>query len=447
MEFVNNKEMLREMATNAIALARQNGADEAEASVSESVGFDAQVRQGNLDSLDINRGLGLSVSVYINHSSGSASVGQLNSKALKTAVDKAISIARASQADPCAGLADKQLMATEFLDLSLYHQWEIEPEQAIKLARHCEEASWAADPSISRQKSSGGNVSTSATQEAYANSHGFCVVDAQTTHSVSCGATAEKDGAMEQDGWGDCKRIPAQLMDAADIGQEAGERAAKRLGGRKIPATTAAVLYQAPVSHSLIKHLVSAASGSALYHRTSWLMDKLQTSVCAEHINIREEPHRVGELHSDSCDGDGVATKPRDIVKDGVWLGCFLSAYSARRLGMQSTANAGGAHNLEVTGNTMPIADILKTMRRGLVITDLMGQGANTVTGDYSRGASGFWVEDGEIIHPVNEVTIAGNLKDMLANISAIGDDVMRRGLVKCGSVLIPNMAIGGNQS
>lgn len=446
MEFINKQDILREMAVKAVSLACKQGADEAEASASESAGFEAQVRVGVLDDLEINRGQGLSVTVFINHSSGSAGISRLDSKALQTAVDKAITIARASAADPCAGLADKELMAHEFPDLSLYHPWDITPENAITLARKCEESSWAAHPAVSRKKSVGATVSTSATQEAYANSHGFCAVDEETTHAISCGALAEKDGAMEQDGWDDCKRTPEQLKDAVGIGHTAGERAAKRLGGRKISATRAAVLFQAPAAHSLIGHLVGAASGGALYHRTSWLSDKLETSVCSAHINIREEPYRAGELHSDSYDDDGVATKSRDIVKNGVWLGCFLSAYSARRLGMKSTGNAGGAHNLEVSGETMPYEQIIKTIKRGLIVTDLMGQGVNGVTGDYSRGAAGFWVENGEIVHPASELTIAGNLCDMLKNIAAVGDDDMRRGLVKCGSILIPDMAIGGNQ-
>ena len=444
MEFSYPRETLKNIATDAVSLAMKNGADAAEAGAGESTGMEVEVRGGVLEGAHTSHEQGLSVTVYVKGGEGTASVGRLTAEAIKTAVLKALSIARQSAADPCAGLADKELMATKFADLSLYHPCDLSADAAFSRARICEEGAWAAHPHINRQKSEA-SVSTNASQDAYANSHGFCAAEAATVHSVSCAAIAEKDGQMERDGWSESRRNISQLPDDAEIGEKAGNYASRRLGGKKVATGRAGVLFLAPVSHSLIFHLLGAASGSALYHKTSWLLGRLEQQVCAPHLQIHERPHLPGEMHSANFDSDGMATGERTIVENGVWRGCFLSAYSARRLNMSPTANAGGAHNLEVCGNTLSLSDMIKTLGRGLMVTDLMGQCINPVTGDYSRGAAGFWVENGEIVHPVSEATIAGNLLQMLPNITALGDDVMRRGLVQCGSILIPDLAIGGD--
>jgi PmbA protein len=278
----------------------------------------------------------------------------------------------------------------------------------------------------------------------YANSHGFCEIEQETAHTISCTAIAEKDGQMERDGWSETRRQSSQLPLATAIGRDGGERAARRLGGKTIRAGRVNVLFQAPISHSLIYHLLGAASGGALYHKTSWLLNKLNEQVCAPHINISENPHLLGKMRSANYDNEGVATCPRTVVENGIWNGRFLSSYSARRLNTQTTGNAGGAHNLEVTGHTLNNVDMRQALGTGLIVTELMGQGVNSVNGDYSRGAAGFWVENGTIVHPVSEATIAGNLLQMLPTIVAIGDDAMNRGLVLCGSILIPNLTVGG---
>lgn len=445
MEFTCEREALKNIAAEAVALAMKNGADAAEASASENTDMEVEVRGGKMEGTHMSHEQGLSVTVYVKGGEGAAGVGQLTAAAVKTAVEKALVIARQSAADPCAGLADKELMATdtEFADLSLYHPWDFSVDTAFARACACEESAWAAHPCINRQKSEA-SVSTGASQGAYANSHGFCAAEAATVHSLGCVAIAEKDGQMERDGWSESRRQMEQLPADSEIGQKAGTYAGRRLGGKKIATCRANVLFLAPASHSLIFHLLGAASGGALYHKTSWLLGRLEQPVCAPHLQIHERPRLPGEMRSANFDNDGVATCERIIVEDGVWRGCFLSAYSARRLNMRTTANAGGAHNLEVSGATLNQKDIMKALGTGLIVTDLMGQCINPVTGDYSRGATGFWVENGEIVHPVSEATVAGNLLEMLPNIVALGDDVMRHGLVKCGSILIPDLALGG---
>ena len=443
MKFFHQQETLQSLAAEAVRLAMHNGADAAEAEAAESNGIEVESRGGAMDGTQISRTHGITVTVYADGGEGSAAAGDLSAAAVKTAVEKALIIAQKSAADPFAGLADKALMATEFPDLALYHPHDISADDAFARARECEESAWAAHPHISRHKTEAA-FSASASQSGYANSHGFCVGESATAYSVSCAAIAEKDGQMERDGWSETRRDCAALPPAANVGTKAGEFAGKRLGGQKIRSCRANILFLAPVSHSLIHHLISAASGGALYQKTSWLLDKMDEMVCAPHLNIVERPHLRGEMRSAAFDDEGVATTERPIVQNGVWRGRFLGAYSARRLGVQTTGNAGGAHNLEVSGETLPMSKLMTMLGSGLIVTDLMGRGINPVNGDYSRGAAGFWVENGEIAYPVSEATIAGNLLRMLPSIAALGDDVMRRGLIQCGSVLIPDLMVGG---
>ena len=437
---------LQQIAADATRLAIKAGADQAQATASEDAGMDVSVRAGKLEEADFGREQELSLTAFCKGGTGAASVGALSPAALQEAASRAVAIAKASAADPFSGLAQPDEMAGEIENLDLFHPWEMETEEAIALARRGEEAA-AQLPHINRQKSDGASVSTHVSVAAYANSHGFCAGVKSATHSIGAGALAQKDGEMQQDGWSETARNPAQLPTPEEIGKKAGERAAQLLGGGKVKNCRAPVLFLPPASHSLMYHLAAAASGGALYRNMSWLLQKWQKPVLPAGFALLERPRLPGLLRSACFDSDGVATQTREVVADGVWRGRFLSAYSARRLKTKSTGNAGGAHNLQLqVAKTTPAAQLQKTMGRGLVVVALMGQGANTVTGDYSRGAAGFWVEGGEIAHPATEVTIAGNLADMLKNIAAVGDDDMRRGGMCCGSLLLPNMTIGGNQ-
>ncbi len=444
--FTNSQERLCETVEAMVKKAKKLGACEAEANASEGIGLDVSVRCGNLDGMEINREQGISISVLINGANGVASVGDLNPSVCDEAVEKAIAIARASFPDKYAGLADASLMATEFPDLSLYYPWDIDSEKAIELAKQCEQASWSVADSVSKDKSDGAGVASNASQVAYANSHGFVASKKSTSHSIHCGAVAVSDnGEMERDGWSESERCATDLPSSDFIGNKAGHLASIRLGGKKIADCRANVLFQAPVAHSFIGHLVGAASGGSLYRKTSFLADKLGDSIFPTHFSLRESPHLPKRFGSRSYDSDGVATQSRQIVTNGVWEGCFLSAYSARRLGMTSTGNAGGAHNLEVQAMIEPMDKLMKMIGSGLLVTDLMGQGVNNLTGDYSRGAAGFWVENGSIAYPVSGITIAGNLLTMLPSIIAMGDDAIWQGKTHCGSLLIPDLIIGGN--
>lgn len=444
--FIYSNDQLAETVETMVKKAKKMGADQVEVNANENVGLEVSVRGGHLDRMEINREQGISISVLMNGASGVATVGDLNPVLCAEAIEKAIAIARATHPDPHSGLADASLMATDFPDLSLYHPWDIDAEKAISLASECEEASWAVNESVSKDKSDGAGVSSSASQSAYANSHGFVAAKQSTTHSINCGAVAvASNGEMERDGWSESERSATDLPLPEKIGQKAGHLASIRLGGKKIPDGQANVLFQTPVARSLIGHFVQAASGGALYRNTSWLVGRLGETIFPAHFSLQESPHLPKRFGSRAYDSDGVATQSRRVVANGVWEGAFLSAYSARRLGMTTTGNANGSHNLEVQATIEPISQLMKMVGTGLFITDLMGQGVNSITGDYSRGAAGFWLEDGNIAYPVSGITIAGNLTTMLQSIVAMGDDADWHGKTHCGSLLIPDLIIGGN--
>ena len=447
MQFFYDADDLKTMAAKAVRMAQKAGATACEARIGEDYHKEIRVRCRRLDGAESSSELGVSVCVYDGKRKGAASVGELSAAAMQLAVSRALALARESAADVCFGLADGALMAREFRQLALYHPHSLSDDDAFDMAGRCEEAAFAADGKISKDKSEGASVYTAASQSVYANSHGFCAAEQTTMHGISCTALAEQNGAMEQDGWSDSARKFEDLPSPESIGTTAGQLAAARLGGKRLKSAQVPVLFRAPVSHSLILHLVRAASGGALYRNLSWLaVDELnKRQVCAPHLNVIENPFLLGGFRSGNFDGEGVALQKRDIVGDGIWRGCFLGSYTARRLKMQTTGNAGGAHNLIVSGRQLPFGALLREMGRGFLVCDLMGSTINPVTGDYSRGASGFWVEGGEIIHPVNEATIAGNVCDILNNIVALGDDDnRRRGAVKCGSVLVDGMTVGG---
>ena len=434
---------LREIASDILKYAAKRGASDCATDVSEGFGQSIAVRHGEVDTIEYNRDKGVGVTVYLGQQRGYASTSDFSKKAIRATVDAALSIARFTAPDPCAGLADAALMAKDCPDLDLFHPWNIEIDEAIALARRCEDAAFAVSPEISN--SEGAQTSIQQAQFASANSHGFLGGYATSRHGLSCSVIAGKDDAMQREYWYDARRDAAELMSPEAIGRLAGERALARLGARKIATCEVPVVFEAPLAVSLLGNFVHAVSGGALYRKSSFLLDSLGQQVFSPVVSIAERPHQPRAFGSTAFDSDGVATRDREVVIDGVLQGYFLSTYSARKLGMETTANAGGSHNLRVNAGDKDLAGLLRQMGRGLLVTELLGHGVNYVTGDYSRGAAGFWVEDGVIQHAVEEITIAGNLREMFGNVVAVGNDALPRGAKHCGSLLIERMKIAGH--
>jgi PmbA protein len=441
-EFTYSADTLRQIARDVLDYARERGATAAETEVSEGFGQSVTVRCGEVENIEYNRDKGVGVSVYFGNQRGHASTSDFSMQALRDTVDAALSIARLTASDEFAGLADVDLLAKETPELDLYHPWSIDVEQAIEIAHTCEEAAFAADPKVSN--SEGASVSVQQSHFAYGNSNGFLGGYPSSRHSIVCAVIAGKGDAMQRDDWHTTARSAADLDTAAGVGHRAGQRAARRVGARKVSTTRVPVLFEAPVACGLLGHFVAAVSGGSLYRKSSFLLDSMGKQVFSPLVQIRDRPHILKGLASSPFDDEGVATRTRDIVQNGLLQGYFLGSYSARKLGMRSTGNAGGNHNLGIDSTDGDLPALLKTMGKGLLVTDLLGQGVNMVTGDYSRGAAGFWVENGEISHPVQEITVAGNLKHMFRNIVAIGSDVIVRGSRQSGSVLIEEMTVAG---
>ena len=433
---------LQEIAADILKFARKGGASACELDISEGFGQSVSVRMGAVDTIEYNRDKGVEITVYLGQRSGQASTSDFSRTALKAAVNAALSIARFTAPDPCAGLADKASMARECPDLDLFHPWNIEVNDAIELARRCEEAAFAVDRSI--RNSEGANVSTHQSHFVSANSLGFMGGFSSTRHGLSCAVIAGEGDAMQREYWHDARRDATELLCVEDLGRIAGERALARLGAKKIRTRQVPVIFEAPLAVGLVGNFVQAASGGALYRRSSFLLDTLGQQVFSPVIHISERPHLKKAFGATWFDSDGVATHEREVVADGVLQGYFLSTYSARKLGLQTTGNAGGSHNLRVKAGEDDLGALLRKMDKGLLVTELLGHGINYVTGDYSRGAVGFWIEKGKIKHPVQEITIAGNLRDMFRNIVAVGNDALARGAKHCGSILIENMKIAG---
>jgi PmbA protein len=433
---------LREIAADVLQYARAQGASAAEAEVSEGVGQTVTVRCGEVETIEYNRDKGIGVSVYFGKRRGHASTSDFSSQAVRATVDAAVSIARFTASDDYAGLADEALLAREIPDLDLFHPWNLLVEDAIEMAQTCESAAF--DVSKKIDNSEGATVSSQHSHFAYGNSLGFLSGYPSSQHWISCAVIAGKGDAMQRDDWYSSARDASRLDAPALIGRTAGERAVRRLGAKKISTMQVPVLFEAPVAASLIGHFVSAVSGGSLYRKSSFLLDSLGKEIFAPWIRITEDPHIRGAMASGPFDEEGVATKQRSVVEGGVVQGYFLGSYSARKLGMQTTGNAGGCHNLLLADSGEDFAALLRKMGRGLLVTELMGQGINMVTGDYSRGAAGFWVENGEITHAVEEITIAGNLKDIFRGIIGAGTDVLSRGSKHCGSILIDRMTVAG---
>ncbi len=434
--------ILSEMASEVLARCTALGARQAEVGVSEDRGLDVGVRMGDVETLQYRRDRGLSLTVYFGQRKGSASTADFDPDSIATTIEQACAIARYTEEDDCAGLADAALMAKAAPDLDLWHPWDIDADAAIELALRCEAAGRDADPRISN--SEGANVGSGRSLSVYANSHGFVGAERSTSHSMSCSFIAGSGDGMQRDYWYDAACAASDLATAESIGVEAAKRTLARLEPRSVKTGDYPVLFAADVSRSLLGGLIGAVSGGAQYRKASFLLDAVGKRVLPVGVDLVERPHILRGHRSAAFDDEGVATMDRPLVTDGVLQRYVLGSYSARKLGLVSTANAGGIHNLDVTVSEETLATLMRGMRRGLLVTELMGQGANTLTGDYSRGAAGFWIEGGEIAYPVDELTIAANLRDMLLGIEAIGSDVDSRSHIQCGSILIGNMTVAG---
>ncbi len=440
--FSFSQDNLKTIAEDILKFARKRGATACEVDVSEGFGQSVSVRRDEVDTIEYNRDKGVGVTIYDGQKRGYASTSDFSKDALKATVDAAVSIARFTAPDPAAGLPDEALLAKSFPDFDLYHPWKLSTEEAIELARRSERAAFAVSPEI--RNSDGASVSMQEAHFISANSLGFMGGYASSRHYLSCSVIAGEGDDMQRDDWYTTKRDPAELADADEIGTFAARRALARLGARQIPTCEVPVLFEAPLAAGLIGAFVHAVSGGALYRKSTFLLDSLGKAVFRPHIQICERPHLAKAFASSPFDDDGVATHDREVIIDGVLQGYFLSTYSARKLGMQTTGNAGGSHNLLVKPGQYDLDGLIKQMDRGLLVTELLGHGVNYVTGDYSRGAAGFWVENGRIQYPVHEITIAGNLKDMLMGIQEIGSDVLVRGSKHCGSILVDRMTVAG---
>ncbi|MCP1659499.1 metalloprotease PmbA [Neisseria perflava] len=443
MLFTHTREELIDLCESTLALAKSCGATAAEADFSESLGQSVSVRLNEIEQIEFQQDKSLDITVYVGQRKGRASTADFSPQALQDTVRAALDIARYTAEDDCAGLADAELMATYIGDLDRYHEWDLSAEAAVELAKRCEQAALSADTRI--ENSEGAGVQTGHYQYVYGNSHGFSAHQQGTRHSISCSVVAADAQGMQRDYWYDtaCR---AQDMDTPEvIGQTAAQRTVRRLDSRSLPTGNYPVLFDTTMAGGLIGHLIGALSGGALYRQSSFLIDSLGKQVLPNFLSLREEPHIPRAFGSCYFDSEGVATKPRFVIENGVVAGYFLGSYSARKLGMTTTGNAGGAHNLYLNHTHATQADLLKEIGTGLLVTELMGQGVNTITGDYSRGAAGFWVENGVIAYPVQEITIAGRLQDMYRNIVGVADDALRRSSNKIGSILIDEMTVAGS--
>ena len=433
---------LAAISEDIVRRCRSKGASEVDVGVSIDVGLSVGVRLGEVESIEHTRDRGLSLSVLFGKRKGSASTADLSADSIEKTIEHACAIARYTEEDPCNGLADPDRLARVFPDLDLWHPWSLGPDEAVELGLACEQAGRDFDPRI--DNSEGATVQVGATLAVGATSQGFVGRERATRHSISASMIAEDANGMQRDYWYESVRSAADFPDVASIGRKAAERTLARLGGRKLSTRQCAVMFAPETARSLVGHFLSAVSGGALYRRSSFLLDELDKRVFPDFVQIMERPHLLRGQASAAFDSEGVATRDSDLVRDGVLARYILGSYSARKLGMQTTGNAGGVHNVIVQPGADDFSAMLKRMGTGLLVTELMGQGVSLISGDYSRGAAGFWVENGAIAYPVEEITIASNLRDMFAGIVAIGNDVDRRSHLLTGSILIERMMIAG---
>ena len=433
---------LKRLSARILDEAKRQGATAAEVAAGDSTGLVVTVRKGELETVEFSNDRGFAVTVYVGTCKGNASTSDAGPDAIRDTVRAAVNIARYTEQDPCNGLAEAALMARGLPFLDLYHPWEIDVPRATERAAQTEAAGFAFDDRI--VNSEGARVATTRSCRAYGNSHGFLEAAWGTRHSTSCTMIAADGTGMQQEDWYTVGRDPADLEDNESVGREAARRAVGRLGCQPVQTGSYPVLFAPPIAAGLVGHLLSGISGGPLYRKETYLLDSLGRQVAAPGITLAEQPHRPKGVASTGHDGDGVATRAKAFVADGVVASYILGSYSARRLGMATTGNAGGVFNLDVVTETRPVADLMREMGTGLLVTSLMGQGVNLLTGDYSRGAGGMWIAGGEPCHPVDEVTIAANLDKLYKGIVGFGDDIDRRGNIQTGSLLVGEMTIAG---
>ena len=437
-----NVEQWRESVAHVLAIAKAKGATAAEVATSISSGFSVDIRMGEVETIEHNRDKGIGITVYFDQRKGSASTSDTSEEAIAATVEAACHIAQFTSEDQFSGLAPAELMALHYPDLSLNHPWSITVAQAIELAKQCEQVGMSCDKRITN--SEGASVATYQQFYIYGNSHGFIGDYASTQHHINCMLIAKEGGNMQRDYSYSVARDYQDLENVNTIGRKAAARTVRRLNAKRLSTRQAPVIFEAEIASGLLSCFIQAISGGNLYRKSSFLLDHLGQQIFPDFINIHEDPHVLKAKGSAPFDGEGVITRPRDLVTKGILNGYVLSSYSARKLGMQTTGNAGGIHNLYINTSDMDLDALLKKMDTGFLVTELLGHGVNIVTGDYSRGASGFWVEKGVIQYPVEEITIAGNLRDMFKNLVAIGNDVDRRHVICTGSILLDHMTIAG---
>jgi PmbA protein len=444
--FPHTQDELKEIASDILRFAKELGGTDAATEISEGDGLSVSVRRGEVETIEHNRDKMVGVTVFIGKKRGNASTADFSREALKDTVAAAYNIARFTAEDTAAGLAEAELLEKSPQDLDLYHPWHIDAEEAVEIARRSEAAAFDVDPRI--KNSEGASVSAQHSQFVLATSRGFLAGYPYSRHYIACAPIAGSGRDMQRDDWYTSRRNAADLAEPEAVGRYAAQRALSRMGARSLDTRKCRVLFEAPLAAGILGAFVQAVSGGALYRKTTFLVDSLGKPVFAPHVQVVEDPHVRGGMGSAPFDEEGVRTQRRRVVEDGVVQGYFLSTYSARKLGMQTTGNAGGSHNLSLRSSlTKPEDDfeqMLKKLGTGLLLTELMGQGVNYVTGDYSRGASGFWVENGKIQYPVEEITVASTLQEMFRHIEAIGADTVVRGTKEIGSVLIEKMTIAG---
>ena len=438
-----DSENLKSVVDDLLKESQSQGASAAEAGLSVETGLSVTVRMGDVETIEHNRDKGLGITVYFGNRKGSASTSDFSPKAVKETVKAACDIARYTEDDPYAGLPALEMLATNIPDLDLFHPWELSAEEAADLAKECEDTARAEDKRITN--SEGGSVSSHSAIRVYGNTLGFINGYNTSRHSMSATMIAEQDGAMQRDYWYSVNRDANKLESASQIGKSAAQRTVARLGSKGMPTGKVPVIFKAEVAKGLLSHFLSGVRGGAQYRKASFLLDHLGKQIFPDNIRLDERPHIMGALGSAPYDSEGVVTQARDLITDGILQGYVLDSYAARRLEMETTGNAGGVHNLFINNDDISLDAMIKNMGKGLLITEVMGQGVNTVTGDYSRGASGFWIENGEIQYPVEEFTIASRLQDMFMGLQQVANDLDTRGSVITGSWLIDSMTVAGS--
>jgi PmbA protein len=435
------KDFYEDLSSEILRRIQKQGASSAEVTISMEAGFSVTSRLCQVETIQHNQNKGVGITVYFDHQAGSSSSTDLSLPAIEKSIQKACNIAKYTSPDPYAGLADKELMAFNYPELDLYHPWDITPEKALEFAIECESIAMQ-DPKITN--SEGASVNSHRTLHTYANTQGFSGHYLASHHSLNCILIAENEGKKHRGYDFTMARDAQDLVKIEDLAKSASLKTVKRLGSRRLKTCKAPIIFSAEMAKSLLGNFVIAINGSNIYRNSSFLLDKLGSQIFPSHINLTQYPHTKKAMGSLPFDSEGVRTIEQDFVKNGILNSYLLSSYSARKLGMKSTGNAGGVFNLMISNENISLPELISRMDKGLLVTELIGQGVNVVTGDYSRGAFGYWIENGEILYPVEEITIAGNLKDMFFNIIGVANDIDRRGRIQTGSILIENMTIAG---